>query len=106
MPIKITETAMKRLTNYANVMEKRYRDAEKRQWLTLTLEAMQHCERVKLRAQRVSATVAYSQYLYRVQHGMTATRDIYGEPLLSRSLVELMRELDMPVGMTAEGVCH
>lgn len=106
MVIEISETTMKRLTNYADVMKRHYRDAEKRQWTTMTLEAMQRCERVKQRAQHISATVAYSQYLYLVQKGLTPTRSIYGEPLLSRALIELMNELDIPVRMTAEGSCH
>lgn len=102
MVIEISETILRRLDNYAAAAHNRYREAEKRQWMTLTLDTIRSCEEAKARAQRAAATAAYSRYLYQVQRGLSETRSIYGEPLLSRALVEQMHELGIPVRLAEE----
>ena len=93
MVIEITKTALKQLSNYQSVVQKEHQAAEKLQWQDMTLAVLQAAEATRARARHVSAVVAYARYLHRIQNGQERTRDIYGEPLLSKALAEEMAGL-------------
>lgn len=95
MVIEITEMTLKRLTNYESIVLKDHLEVEKLQWRVMILKVMQAAEKAKSRASQVSTAVTYARYLYRLQTGQDHTRYIYGEPLLSQSLVDLMKELSI-----------
>lgn len=102
MVIEITETTLKRLANYEAIVLKDHLEAEKLQWRVMVLEVMQAAEKARSRASQVSAAVGYARYLHRLQNGQDHTRYIYGEPLLSRSLLDLMMELSIERRMVPE----
>jgi len=95
MVVEITEATLKRLINYAAVVEQEHREAAKHQWRVMTLEVLQAAERTGARARHIQAVVAYAGYLFRLQWGREQPRSIYGEPLLSLGLCELMQELSI-----------
>lgn len=95
MVVEITETTLKRLINYAAVVEQEHREAARHQWRVMTLEVLQAAERAAARARHIQAVVAYAGYLFRLQWGLEQPRSIYGEPLLSQGLRDLMQELDI-----------
>jgi len=102
MVVEITETTLKRLVNYEAVVRKEQMEAERRQWQVMTLEVMQAAEKAGARARHLRAIVAYADYLHRLQCGEDQTRYIYGEPMLSKGLVELLRELAIELRMVPE----
>lgn len=102
MVVEITEVTLKRLTNYESIVLKDHLEAEKLQWRVMILEVMQAAEKARSRASRVSAAVTYARYLHRLQTGKDHTRYIYGEPMLSRSLRDLMTELSIERRMVPE----
>ena len=102
MVIEITKTALKRLRNYESVVQKEHEAAEKLQWRDMTHAVLQAAETAKARARHVSAVVSYARYLHRIQNGQDRTRDIYGEPLLSKALTEEMDGLLMKSKPVAE----
>ncbi len=93
--IEITDITLQRLGNYEAVVQRRCQEVEKRQWRVMTLEVMQEAEQVQAQTRSVAATVAYARYLHELQNGRRQQRPIYGEPLLSRALAELMQELQI-----------
>lgn len=97
MKISITDTILKRLVNYENVMRRKLQTAEKRQWTDMTLENMQEFEKVREQARSIFALAGYCLYLYKVQKGLREAASVYGEPLLHNALVELLNELNVPV---------
>jgi len=102
MVVEITETTLKRLDNYASVLLKEQREAERFQWRVMTCEVMQAAEKARTRAREVSAIVAYARYLQRIQSGLDHPRYIYGEPQLSQALGALMTELSIERNMVAD----
>jgi hypothetical protein len=97
MKISITDTILKRLVNYENVMRRKLDSAEKRQWTDMTLENMQEFEKVREQARSIFALAGYGLYLYKVQKGLREATSVYGEPLLHNALVDLLNELNVPV---------
>lgn len=97
MAILITDSILKRLVNFNNVVQQQCKRAEKRQWLRMTLENMQACQQAQEKARTYAALAGYGLYLYRVQKGLGGKRPIYGEPLLHNALLNKMRELRIPV---------
>ena len=103
MVVEITKTTLKRLVNYEAVVRKEHQEAEQLQWRVMTLEVMQAVEKAGARARHLRAVVAYADYLHRLQHGEDRSRYIYGEPLLSKGLVGLLKELSIELKMVPEG---
>lgn len=106
MVIEITETTLKRLKNYEAVLLKEFQEADKLQWRVMTCEVMQAAEQTKARSRGVSAVVAYARYLYRIQSGRDEPRCIYGEPLLSQALADLMHELSIERKLLTGGMAE
>jgi len=104
MVIEITETTLKRLKNYEAVLLKERLETDRLQWRVMTCEVMQSAERARTRAHEVSAVVAYACYLSRIQSGRDEPRSIYGEPLLSQALADLMHELSIERKLVADGM--
>ena len=80
MIIEITQTTLKRLGNYRDVVHKNHMAAQRLQWQVMTLEVMQATGKVRARASHVGAAWAYAGYLHRLQTGQGGSREIYGEP--------------------------
>ena len=99
MIVEISNTTLTRLVNYEAVTRRNYQDAHNRQWRVMTLDVMQECERMCERMRHVTQVAAYSLYLYKLQNGLSPRRSIYAEPAISRGLVNLMEELNIPVRM-------
>jgi len=97
MKIVITDTILKRLVNFNNIVQQEYQTAEKRQWQEMTLDNMQAYQQAKEKAGAHSAIAGYGLYLYKVQKGLREPRPIYGEPLLHNALLALLRQLNIPV---------
>ena len=95
MIIEITQTTLKRLGNYRDVVQKNQVDAQRQQWRIMTLEVMQAAGKAKVRASHVGAACAYADYLHRLQTGQVDSRNIHGEPLLSLALSALLKELSI-----------
>jgi len=106
MVIEITETTLKRLKNYEAVLLKERLEADKLQWRVMTCEVMQAAERARIRVREVSAVVAYARYLSRIQSGRDEPRSIYGEPLLSQALADLMQELTIERKLVTDGMAE
>ena len=100
MAIVITDTVLKRLVNFNNVVQQECRMAHKRQWLQMTLDNMQAYQQAQEKARALSAIAGYGLYLYKVQKGLRQKQPIYGEPLLHNALLEMMKELRVPVSLT------
>lgn len=103
--IAITQLSMRRLLNYQRVTENNANAANRRQWVDMTLETMQHAEKTGQTASHIRATVDYAGYLFRVQNNMTAYRPFYADGHLHNALVALMNELAIPVDMVAVEDC-
>lgn len=103
--IAISQLSMRRLLNYQRVTENNANSANRRQWVDMTLETMQHAEKTGRKASHISATVDYAGYLFRVQNNMTAYRPFYADGHLHNALVALMNELAIPVGMVSVEDC-
>ena len=104
MVIEITDLTLKRLNNYEAVLSKESLEADKLQWRVMTREVMQAAELARTRAREISALVAYARYLNRIQSGRNYPRSIYGEPLLSQALADLLEKLSIERTMVAEGI--
>lgn len=102
MVIEITETTLKRLINYQAVVQRNHQEADRQQWRVMTLEVMQEAEKARHRASQVGAIVGYARYLHRLQSGQDHSRSIYGEPLLSQALDQLLWELSVDRQMVEE----
>ena len=103
MIIEITQTTLKRLGNYRDVVQKKFMEADRRQWRVMTLEVMQDAEIAKDRASQVGAVCAYADYLHRLQTGQRSSLNIYGESQLCQGLSELLNELSIDLRMVSEG---
>lgn len=101
MELVITDTILKRLVNCNNVIQQEYLAAKKRQWLEMTLDNMQAYQQAREKASSHSAITGYGLYLYKVQKGLHKPQPIYGEPLLHNMLLDLLRQLNIPVRQTA-----
>jgi len=101
MHVEITDTTLKRLSNYDSVVQKQCRDAEQLQWRVMTHEVMQAAKEAEARSRQIGSIVAYARYLHRIQRGQDSLRAIYGEPLLSQALVGLLTELSIEKKMVA-----
>lgn len=99
--IEITPLSLKRLQNYQQVVEKELKSAHKLQWMEMTLDRMQEYEAAGKKADRVGAAVGYASFLFRVQNGLTPARILYGEQVLRNTLLDLLKELHIPVVMIA-----
>jgi hypothetical protein len=97
MTILITDSVLKRLVNFNNVIQQQCKMAAKRQWLCMTLENMQAYQQAQEEAKTHAALAGYGLYLYKLQKGLGEKRPIYGEPLLHNALLCKMRELQIPV---------
>lgn len=95
--VEITPVTLKRLRNYRQVAENQMKTAHKKQWMTMTVESMQEYEQARKHADHASAVVGYASFLFRVQNGMTPPRILYGEQLLRNTLVQLLKELHIPI---------
>jgi len=104
MVIEITDLTLKRLDNYETVLSRAYQEADRLQWRVMTREVMQAAEQAGSRAREVSAVVAYARYLNRLQSGRDYPRSIYGEPLLSQALADLLETLSIERNMVAEAI--
>lgn len=99
MIVEISNTTLTRLVNYEAVTRKNYQEAHNRQWREMTLDVMRECERMCQRMRHVTQIAGYCLYLYKLQNGLSPRRSIYAEPAISRGLVDLMEELNIPVRM-------
>lgn len=97
--MEITPLNLKRLRNYAQVAENRTRLAHKKQWMTMTLENMQDYQACLKVSDFATAVFGYASLLFRIQHGKTPPRTLYGEPLLANALIRVFDELHIPVVM-------
>jgi len=95
--VEITPVTLKRLRNYGQVAENKKKMAHKKQWMTMTCDSMQEYEQVRKHADHANAVVGYASFLFRVQNGMTAPRMLYGEQMLRNGLVQLLKELHIPI---------
>jgi hypothetical protein len=102
MIVEISNTTLTRLVNYEAVTRKNYQEAQKLQWRVMTLDVMRECEKMCDRMRHVAQIAGYSLYLYKLQNGLSPRRSIYAEPAISRGLVELLEELNIPVRMVPE----
>ena len=100
MAIVITDTILKRLVNFNNVVQLECQMANKRQWQRMTLDNMQAAQQSREKASTCAAIAGYCLYLYKVQHGLRENCRVYGEPLLHNALLEKMKELRIPVSQT------
>jgi hypothetical protein len=101
MIIEITATTLKRLENYAAVVQKECAEAELRQWRVMTLAVMQAAAKARIRSREVGAIAAYAAYLFRRQCGENQPGTVYAEPLLSQGLVSLLQELSITPKLVA-----
>lgn len=99
--VEITPVTLKRLRNYRQVAENKKKMAHKKQWMTMTFDSMQEYEEARKHADHASAVVGYASFLFRVQNGMTPPRILYAEQLLRNALVELLKELHIPIVLVA-----
>lgn len=97
MTILITDSVLKRLVNFNNVIQRQCKMAAKRQWLCMTLDNMQAYQQAQEQAKTHAALAGYGLYLYKVQKGLGGKRPIYGEPLLHNALLSKLKELRIPV---------
>jgi hypothetical protein len=106
--VEITALTLKRLQNYQQVVDRELKNANKLQWMEMTLDRMQEYEAASKKSDRVGAAVGYASFLFRVQNGLTPPRVLYGEQVLRNNLLDLLTELRIPVVMMeiAEEKCE
>ncbi|OEU56413.1 MAG: hypothetical protein BA871_07840 [Desulfuromonadales bacterium C00003096] len=97
MTILITDSVLKRLVNFNNVIQQKCKMAAKHQWRCMTLENMQAYQQAQEEAKTHAALAGYGLYLYKVQKGLGKKRPFYGEPLLHNALLCKMQKLRIPV---------
>ncbi len=91
----ISDQTLRRLKNYRRVMEQREAEANRRQWMVMTLDVMKEYEKVREEARAVTAAAGYASYLHGVQQGERKECYLYGEPMLHNTLVHLMENLEI-----------
>jgi hypothetical protein len=99
--IEITMVTMKRLLNYQRVIDRQADTANRHRWQSMTTENMRRYECASQKARHLDAIVAYAGFLFRVQNNLISYTALHGEYLLHNGLVELMKELDIPIEIVA-----
>ncbi len=95
--LKITDTTLKRVINYDQVLARQLEDANRRQWRVMTLEVMKDYEALRERTREVSSALAYASYLHRVQNESAVPGADFFNPLFHNRLVALLQNLGVPL---------
>ena len=95
--IEITRVTMKRLLNTQRVVENEAKAANRLQWMKMTLDTMRRAESARQKAAHISAIVAYSGCLFRLQNKIKPYRMIDDDYFLHNGLVDLMTALGIPI---------